>query len=418
LPARSGMGEEVAAVFVLDANGQRAAIEAAVERVNQSLPSHQRISRLEFQADDLPKTSTLKVQRSKVQERYAKKSGAAAPVPLSPQSSVLSPPAEPGSAFVEVARAVAEVATVKLAPADVSPAMKLQMDLGIDSIGRVELLTNLESRLNVTIPQEHEGKLFTVRDVITVVEAAQQSGAGKKSKAPRPLISGDDARMDGVRSGMRESFSKSLLQGLFGTTASVFMNTYLRIECSGRENLPASGAYILAANHCSHLDSVAIREALGRRASGLYVMGAKDYFFDTHLKSWFFTTFLNALPFDREENAAESLAACKTVLDGGRAILLFPEGTRSLTGELQPFKPGIGVLGIELDAPVIPVSLKGTFESLPKGKALPRPMRIEVRIGPPVDFSKLKAQRGTVSTSELYRKAATELRAKVEALGN
>ena len=141
-------------------------------------------------------------------------------------------------------------------------------------------------------------------------------------------------------------------------------------------------------------------------------------FFNTRLKSWFFQTFLNALPFDREENVTESLNACKAVLENGRAILLFPEGTRSTTGELQAFKPGIGVLGIELEVPVVPVYLRGTFESLPKGKSVPRPTRIEVRIGAPVSFEALKAEKGKTQPSDLYRKAAAHLRAKLEALSN
>jgi long-chain acyl-CoA synthetase len=134
------------------------------------------------------------------------------------------------------------------------------------------------------------------------------------------------------------------------------------------------------------------------------------------LKSWFFSTFLNALPFDREDTAAQGLATCKTVLDAGRAILLFPEGTRSVTGDLQAFKPGVGVLGIELDVPVIPVLLRGTFAALPKGRALPRPARISLRIGKPLLFEALKKERGSTPATDLYRRAASELRAQIEAL--
>ena len=145
-------------------------------------------------------------------------------------------------------------------------------------------------------------------------------------------------------------------------------------------------------------------------------MGAKDYFFDTKLKRWFFSTFLNALPFDREENIADGLALCKTVLDNGKAILIFPEGTRSPTGELQAFRSGVGVLAVELDVPVIPVCLRGTFEALPKGKFVPRPKHIDVTIGSPVDFSAVKKERGTAQAADLYRRAANELRARIEAL--
>jgi long-chain acyl-CoA synthetase len=414
------MGEEVTVVVVPNSDGNQNGIKTAIDRANSDLPSHRRIARVEFQNEDLPKTSTLKVQRSKLRDRYSKSGAEVSIRPSTAEGAVLmgsiDAAGEAGNLFVDVARVVAEVAEGRVQASEVTPEMKLQIDLGIDSIGRVDLLHKLELRLNIAIPSETEGKLFTVRDVISVAEAARKEGS--TGKAGRAMWKRTGKGVEDVQAGMRKSMSKSLLQGVFGTTASVFMNTYLRVECFGLEHVPQSGPYILAANHCSHLDSVAIREVLGNRAAGLHVMGAKDYFFDTRLKSWFFTTFLNALPLDREENAAESLAACRAVLEGDRAILLFPEGTRSISGELQPFKPGIGVLGLELEVPIIPIYLRGTYESLPKGRSVPRPTRIEVRIGPAVDFSALKAQRGNGAQTELYRKAAGELRARIEALAN
>jgi long-chain acyl-CoA synthetase len=429
MPARSGMGEEVMAVIVLDENASAEKVRAAIEQACRDLPSHQRVSRIEFQTDDLPKTSTLKVQRTKVRERYLgnrKSNGADAPATAGTHLPIeTSKRGEAGDSrftdsgiFTGIARAIAEVAP-RIAAADVTPDQKLQMDLGIDSIGRVDLLQKLELYFEITIPQESEGRLFTVRDVITIVQDARKSsGNAGKSGHALTLLDRSPEKTDGIQHGMRRTISKSILQSVFSTSASVFMNTYLAIDCTGLEHVPRNGAYILAANHCSHLDSLAIREVLGQRASRLHVMGAKDYFFNTRLKSWFFQTFLNVLPFDREEKVSESLNACKTVLDSGRAILLFPEGTRSVTGELQAFKPGIGVLGIELDVPVLPVYLRGTFESLPKGKSLPRPTRLEVRIGAPISFESLKKEKGKMPPSDLYRKAAALLRARLETLSN
>ena len=424
LPARSGRGEEVAAVVVPQPTADRAAVSAAIERALRDLPSHQCVARIEFQEDDLPKTTTLKVQRSRLRERYAKPPGGLLPRPVKGQAERPAAPAAAAQAGAEsdvliaVARAVAEVAQGPggIKPSEITPELRLQLDLGIDSIGRVDLLQKLELQLDIAIPYETEGKLFTVRDVMAVVESVRTGGAAAGKKRRGKGILSRASGQAGIAAGMRGSFSRSVLQGVFSTTASVFMNTYLRVECQGLANIPAGGAYILAANHCSHLDSVAIREVLGHRAAELYVMGAKDYFFDTRLKSWFFNTFLNALPFDREDTAAESLAACKTVLDAGRAILIFPEGTRSTTGELQAFKPGIGVLGVELDAPLIPVHLRGTFASLPKGRSLPLPAHISVRIGPPVNLDALKRERGSTPATELYRRAAAEVRARIVAL--
>lgn len=197
---------------------------------------------------------------------------------------------------------------------------------------------------------------------------------------------------------------------------SLLMSGYWRLQCQGLETIPADGPRIFAANHCSHLDLIAIRQALGPVAEDLYVMGAKDYFFDTPLKSWFFSTCFNVLPMGRQEHAAEGLAACRSVLESGRSILLFPEGTRSLTGNLQPFKAGIGVLAVELEAPVIPLYIRGTFGALPKGAKFPRPGRIEVRIAPPVDFREIKNVRTQQTAKDLYRQAASLVHERIAAL--
>jgi long-chain acyl-CoA synthetase len=306
------------------------------------------------------------------------------------------------------------VTSPRIPATEIMPENKLQIDLGMDSISRTELLTKLEMKLGLSIPHDAEGKLFTVRDVIQLVETARKSG--QTSKGGRGLLNASSGAS--VEEGLQDSISKSVLQGMFRTTMTVFMNTYISVDATGVENVPASGPYILASSHNSHLDSVAIRTVLGARSKKLHVMGARDYFFDTNLKSWFFSNFLNVLPFDREENIAESLASCRMVLDRGRGILLFPEGTRSVSGELQPFKSGIGVLGVELDVPVIPVYVRGTYEALPKGKALPRPKKIEVHFGAPADLSALRKLRGGASMTDVYRRAAAELRDHVERLAN
>jgi len=212
------------------------------------------------------------------------------------------------------------------------------------------------------------------------------------------------------------------------TTEKVFFNTYLSIDAQGLEHVPASGSFVMASNHSSHLDTAAVRAVLGRRAGDFHVMGAKDYFFDTRLKSWFFSTVFSALPFEREEHTLEGLGLCREVLQNDKALLIFPEGERTQLARHRPSKPGIGILAVELDVPVLPVFVGGTFESLPKGRTVPRPSRVVVRFGAPLNFSELKVRkqqegegggerrrRGGLN-SDLYRTAAEMLRAEVERL--
>ncbi|MEI7729469.1 MAG: AMP-binding protein [Verrucomicrobiota bacterium] len=420
LPGRNGQGEEVTAVLVLDAGANKENIVAEVAHRTRDLPSHQRIARVEFQTEELPKTSTLKVQRGKVRARYT---GAVVEKFTAPATAALTVAApevitDLNAVEIEVARLVARVAG-NLAPADISPAHKLQMDLGIDSIGRVDLLQMIEVRFGVTFPGEAEARIFTVQDVTALVKEAVGSDALKtKSQRRRALWERAHVRKDVLEAGMQQTAGRRVLRKSWDTVLNLVMDVHVRVRGGGLENLPKTGPYIIVANHSSHLDLPAIRKVLGPHAEKLHAMAAKDYFFDSSIKAWFFTTFLNALPLDREANAAESLAVCKTVLDSGRALLIFPEGTRTITGELQPFKPGIGVLAMELDVPLVPVWLQGTYAAWPKGRRFPRPGRVEVRIGPPVDLAPLKSARETVAASELYRRSAALLRERVEALAD
>lgn len=412
LPGRSGHGEEVTAVIVPENGASQAAITEAIAQANRTLPSHQHIARIEFQTEDLPKTSTLKVQRGKVRSRYTGgKVEKTAPTPAAPKE----PLTDTHGVEIEVARTVARIVG-NISPADVSPEQKLQMDLGIDSIGRIDLLQHLETKLNINFPSDAESRILTVQDVCSLAREILNANEKAKQKRGRRLWERARIKKDDLEAGMAQKPTRMFLREIWDAVIGFVMKTHIRVRGDGLENLPKRGPYIMVANHSSHLDLAAIRMVLGPQAQRLHAMAAKDYFFNTRLKGWFFTTFLNALPLDREANAVESLAVCKTVLDCGRGILLFPEGTRTVTGELQPFKPGIGVLALELEVPVVPVWLHGTFQSWPKGRRLPRGGKVEVRIGRPVDLSGLNAERGRGATSELYRRAAALLREKVEEL--
>jgi long-chain acyl-CoA synthetase len=180
-------------------------------------------------------------------------------------------------------------------------------------------------------------------------------------------------------------------------------------EVRGAENLP-EGGFIVAANHCSHLDTGAVVNAFGKRGHELFVMGARDYFFNRRLKGWFFHTFLKVIPFDRTERVIEGLRLARSVLVSGRPVLIYPEGKRSVGGELLPFKPGIGLLGVELGVPIVPCLVEGTFAAMPKGKAIPRRSKVRVTFAPPVTMERYRAEHAGDDRVGLYRKIADDVR--------
>jgi 1-acyl-sn-glycerol-3-phosphate acyltransferase len=176
-----------------------------------------------------------------------------------------------------------------------------------------------------------------------------------------------------------------------------WLKIYHRFKIIGQENLPREGSFVLVANHTSHLDAISILSALPlMKLHRVFPAAAKDFFFESIPRTALATVIVNALPFDRETNVRQSLTLCKQLLQNpGNVLLIFPEGTRSTTGELGEFKPGVGLLLAGIDLPVVPCYLEGAFEAMPKGRIIPHPHLVRLTIGKPRNYSHLKRGKET-----------------------
>jgi 1-acyl-sn-glycerol-3-phosphate acyltransferase len=174
-----------------------------------------------------------------------------------------------------------------------------------------------------------------------------------------------------------------------------WLRAYHRLEIVGRENIPASGSYVVVANHASHLDAVTLLSALPlRQIHHAFPAAAADYFFTNLPAVAFSAVIVNAMPFDRRENPRQSIQLCRQLLESpGHTLILFPEGTRTLDGTIAPFKPGIGFLTAGTSYPVVPCFLDGAFRAWPKGRLVPLPRKLRVVIGPPMTFESRKPER-------------------------
>jgi 1-acyl-sn-glycerol-3-phosphate acyltransferase len=167
-----------------------------------------------------------------------------------------------------------------------------------------------------------------------------------------------------------------------------------RPEVLGLENVPESGAAILASNHLSLLDSVYLPLMLNRPIT---FAAKSEYFTGTRPVERIAGAYLRAtkqLSVDRTGTRAaqEMLEAALGLLRQGVLFGIYPEGTRSPDGRLYRGRTGIGWLALHSGAPVIPVAMVGTDKLLPPGHKVPRPGRIQVRIGKPLLFDELRAQ--------------------------
>jgi 1-acyl-sn-glycerol-3-phosphate acyltransferase len=205
--------------------------------------------------------------------------------------------------------------------------------------------------------------------------------------------------------------ARGLTRWLFGLSFR-----YLGMTCEGMEHVPPSGAFIVAANHNSHVDTAALLVLLGKGNRPIHPVAAKDYFFRTRLLGWASRTFLGAIPFDRRSHGVESLGLAVELLRRNHSLIFFPEGGRSSDGKLRPFKGGIGVLALESGAPVLPVYVHGGFQALPKGRFLLRRHPIRVRIAPPIFVDTYRRAGSADTNQELVRRLAEEVHRAVEAM--
>ncbi len=158
----------------------------------------------------------------------------------------------------------------------------------------------------------------------------------------------------------------------------------------GVENVPEHGAAIFASNHLSFSDSIFLPLVVPRRVTFL---AKADYFntpgFKGRLKAAFFTG-VGQLPIERTGGRASeaALKQALTILRKGELLGIYPEGTRSPDGRLYRGRTGIARMALEGKVPVIPVAMIGTDRAQPTGKIIPKVMRIGIRFGKPLDFSR------------------------------
>jgi 1-acyl-sn-glycerol-3-phosphate acyltransferase len=181
------------------------------------------------------------------------------------------------------------------------------------------------------------------------------------------------------------------------------------------ERVPLKGPVILASNHASILDPPLIGSGIHRDINYL----ARESLFEKPLIGWVLRKW-NSVPVDRDGGGAAGLRAILDRLLAGGGIILFPEGTRTRDGNLQPARAGIGLTVIKSEAPVVPIRVFGTLQALSRGQRLPRPHHVAVKYGKPMLFEELRAEAKDCSKArlkEIYQQVADEIMAAIAKLG-
>jgi long-chain acyl-CoA synthetase len=373
-------------------------IQVDLENLSRQLPSYYRILSFSVRNEALPRTVTRKLKRFEIQqeelERKTTTVRRAAPV----EHQLFKD--GPGAVVAQLIRE----AKPDAGPLDV--AMNIELDLGFDSLARVELLGLAEARLGVRVEEEAATRIFTLGELVEALKnAAADSGRGKNWKEILDIPAGDALHQTEVLSPSAFTIWTSYLCIKF---AKLFFMVFLRLRWSGLEKLPQKLPFILCPNHQSFLDGPLIISTLPKRViDDIFILGYTDYWRGPVMG--FLARMARIVAIDPNINLIQAMQLGALGLRKNMVLLVFPEGTRTIDGKIADFKKGAGILASEINVPVIPVALKGAFEMWPRGGRF-KLHPVEVIFGDPID------PRAFAEAADPYTALTEALRVEVKKL--
>lgn len=329
-----------------------------IDRYNKSVSPYKKITNFIFLKEELPKTRLGKIQRFKLAEfaegkSKGKKEGRE----------------EPGFEEYIIIRDYLQ----EQKKSHINPDDHIEIDLGLDSLDKLSLITFLESTFGIDVKEDVLINNATIEKLSLYMKEKKNKMTVEAVKWAEILKAQIDLKLP--KSWFTQNFLKN--------TSRYFLKIYFRLKGEGTENIP-DGPFILAPNHQSFLDGLFVSVFLKNRVMKNTYFYAKE----KHVRNRFIRAFAvrnNVIVMDINKDLKESLQKLAEVLKNGKNIIIFPEGTRTNSGKLGSFKKAFAILSHELNVPVVPVSIKGAFEALPKGSKIPRPWKkIRVKFHKPI----------------------------------
>jgi long-chain acyl-CoA synthetase len=377
-------------------------IETHFREISQTLPFFKRVKIMHLTPFELPRTATRKVKRREVIEELQR---------LEEKTKGETKFKSDRKADGNVAWISEIVATVANRPrSEVSMDSRLS-DLSFDSLMYVELASAIEDAGGRLLSPDTLNEVQDMRELLAAVERVDKT---KRIESPE---------IETKKKHEEEIYVPSVLKRIgnvaIDLASEAIYSQVLKTSIEGQMNVPPHTNFIVAPNHESHLDTGLVRKALGKEvAERTVAVAAADYWFDTKYKRAYMENFTNLVPIDRSGNLRQSLRFVREYLDSGYNALIFPEGTRSTTGEITEFKPVIGYLALTCKIGILPIYVHGTFEAFPKGMTIPAKKSFGAEIGAKVgrylEYDELAKMTDGVSKNEAYRLIAARVQHEVE----
>jgi long-chain acyl-CoA synthetase len=384
-----------------------------IESLSPQIASTKRISSYEIWQEDLPRTTTRKIKRFEVEKRVkanqARKldddSELPAEKPLAPEETewLNQPNVQRGLKVIREA--------ARSAPATMRPSLNLELDLGLDSMQRVEVLSQLEQELGGNVEESQLSEIYTVRDLIDGVLQSAASGAGgpgtRAAFAGWKAVLSEDPEDPDVLALTHPSRLNDGFWYLVSRVIQLIAFDLFHLKVSGIEKLPRTGAYIISSNHQSFLDPAILAGVLPaeifRRA---FAVGTSEIFGKGFMRR--LARSIKVVVVDPDANLVPAMRAGAFGLRHGLVLVLYPEGERSIDGTPKTFKKGAAILSIHLQVPIVPVAIEGFFEAWPRNKPFQRFAPLKMVVGDPI-----APPPESAASEEAYEKLTAEVKARI-----
>lgn len=327
-----------------------------IDNYNQSVTPYKKVMKFSLIKEPLPRTRLSKLKRfllPELESHFSKK-----------KKSVPEPEFREYQLIKEFIQSNKDVT--------VHPSDHLEIDLGLDSLDKVNLIVYLESTFGITL---QETELLSFTNVQNLAEYIREA----KTKVSIEAVDWGSILKEHLDIDLPKSW---FTHNIIKHSAKVFLRFYFRLKGEGIENIPA-GPFILAPNHQSFIDGLFVAVFLKNK------LMKKTYFYakEKHIKQgWlkFIANKNNVIIMDLSD-LKSSIQKLASVLKKEKNIIIFPEGTRTRDGEIGSFKKTFAILARELNIPVVPVAIDGAYHAMPRGTKIPRPLKkISVKFLKPV----------------------------------
>jgi long-chain acyl-CoA synthetase len=400
-------------------------IRLDIEALSHKIASTKRLGSYDIWQEELPRTTTRKLKRFQIEKkvRELKQKGTGDSdigMKGSDAEDVGTEKEKPRTADDqlwlerdEVKRALAVVRESSRSQLDaIHPAHNLELDLGLDSMQRIELLTALEQQLGGEVPESQLAEIYSVRDLIDAILASAGRGEGQ-ARAAEPAwstILSEPVTDPGVLALANLNIFADIPFFLLGRLIYLFALDRFHLKMRGLENLPEEGPFLLCSNHQSYVDPLVMAGMLPWRLFRYtFALGTSDIFgkgFMRRLARW-----IRVVVLDPDVNLIPAMRAGFFGLSQGRILVLYPEGERTNDGNPTVFRKGAAILSIHAQAPIVPVAIEGFYEAWPRHKRFPKIANLQLVFGKPIQPPPVNA-----ASEAAYERLTSELKSTVVAM--